>query len=188
MASVLIAEVDGRVAGMALWFPTFSTWIGKAGIWLEDLFVRPEFRGNGIGGDLLHQLRSMTDARVEWNVLDWNESAIGFYRSLGAEPVEGWTTYRWLPGHRALPPVGADRRPRCRRPPGSWSRTSCRRPEAWWSGSRSVARGAGLLGSSTPGPLAQLVRAPARHAGGQGFESRTAHRFLALPEAAGSRG
>jgi GNAT superfamily N-acetyltransferase len=100
VASVLIAEVDGRVAGMALWFPTFSTWVGKAGIWLEDLFVRPEFRGNGIGGDLLHHLRSLTDARVEWNVLDWNESAIGFYRSLGAEPIEGWTTYRWLPGHQ----------------------------------------------------------------------------------------
>jgi GNAT superfamily N-acetyltransferase len=98
VASVLLAEVDGVVAGMALWFPTFSTFLGKAGIWLEDLFVRPEFRGNGIGGDLLHHLRSLTDARVEWNVLDWNESAIGFYRSLGAAPSDGWTTYRWLPG------------------------------------------------------------------------------------------
>ena len=97
VAGVLLAEVDGRVAGLALWFPTFSTFLGKAGIWLEDLYVRPEFRGNGIGRDLLHHLRSMTDGRVEWNVLDWNESAIGFYRSLGARPDEGWTTYRWLP-------------------------------------------------------------------------------------------
>lgn len=97
VAGVLIAEVDGAVAGMALWFPTFSTFLGKAGIWLEDLFVRPDFRGSGIGGDLLHSLRAMTDGRVEWNVLDWNEPAIGFYRSIGAEPVEGWTTYRWLP-------------------------------------------------------------------------------------------
>jgi GNAT superfamily N-acetyltransferase len=98
VASVLIAEVDGRVAGMALWFPTFSTFLGRAGIWLEDLFVRPEHRAAGVGSALLHQLRSMTDGRVEWNVLDWNEKAIGFYRALGAEPVEGWTTYRWLPG------------------------------------------------------------------------------------------
>ncbi len=95
------------MAGWQAWpsrFPTFSTWMGRAGIWLEDLFVRPEFRGNGIGGDLLHHLRSLTDARVEWNVLDWNESAIGFYRSLGAEPTEGWTTYRWLPGHQPSHP------------------------------------------------------------------------------------
>ena len=97
VASVLLAEVDGEVAGMALWFPSFSTFLGKAGIWLEDLFVRPDFRGDGIGGQLLHQLRSMTDGRVEWNVLDWNEPAIGFYRTIGAEPVDGWTTYRWLP-------------------------------------------------------------------------------------------
>ena len=96
VAGVLLAELDGQLAGMALWFPTFSTWLGKAGIWLEDLFVRPEFRGNGIGGDLLHHLRAMTDGRIEWNVLDWNESAIGFYRSIGARPIEGWTTYRWL--------------------------------------------------------------------------------------------
>ncbi len=97
VASVLIAEVDGRVAGMALWFPTFSTFLGKAGIWLEDLFVRPEHRGQGIGAELLHQLRSMTTGRVEWSVLDWNEGAIAVYQGMGARPLEGWTTYRWLP-------------------------------------------------------------------------------------------
>jgi GNAT superfamily N-acetyltransferase len=97
VASVLIAEVEGRVAGMALWFPTFSTFLGRAGIWLEDLYVRPEHRGEGIGTSLLRQLRSMTGGRVEWNVLDWNERAIEVYRGIGARPVDGWTTYRWLP-------------------------------------------------------------------------------------------
>jgi GNAT superfamily N-acetyltransferase len=97
VASVLIAEVDGRIAGMALWFPTFSTFLGRAGIWLEDLYVRTEHRGQGIGTALLHHLRSMTTGRVEWSVLDWNERAIEVYRGLGARPLDGWTTYRWLP-------------------------------------------------------------------------------------------
>ncbi len=97
VASVLIAEVEGRVAGMALWFPTFSTFLGRAGIWLEDLYVRTEHRGQGIGTALLHHLRSMTTGRVEWSVLDWNERAIEVYRGLGARPLDGWTTYRWLP-------------------------------------------------------------------------------------------
>jgi GNAT superfamily N-acetyltransferase len=97
-AHVSIAETDaGEVAGFALWFTTFSTFLGKPGIWLEDLYVRPAHRGRGYGLALLQQLRAMTDARVEWSVLDWNEPAIGFYRALGAKPVEGWTTYRWLP-------------------------------------------------------------------------------------------
>jgi GNAT superfamily N-acetyltransferase len=95
VASVLIAEADGGVAGMALWFPTFSTFLGRPGIWLEDLFVRPAFRGRGLGLALLQALRSMTDGRVEWAVLDWNEPSIRFYESLGARPVEGWTRYRW---------------------------------------------------------------------------------------------
>jgi GNAT superfamily N-acetyltransferase len=98
-AWVLVAETDpGRVAGLALYFPTFSTWLGRPGIWLEDLFVRPEFRGGGHGRALFDAVRDRTEGRVEWAVLDWNETAIGFYRSLGAEPVDGWTRYRWLPG------------------------------------------------------------------------------------------
>ena len=98
VASVLMAddEEDG-VVGFALWFPTFSTFLGRPGIWLEDLFVRPGARGRGHGLALLQRLRSMTDGRVEWAVLDWNEPAIGFYRALGARPLDGWTTYRWLP-------------------------------------------------------------------------------------------
>ena len=97
-AHVLVAESDeGQVAGMAMYFVTFSTWLGRPGLWLEDLFVRPEFRGAGLGRALLDAVRARTDGRVEWAVLDWNEPAIGFYRSLGAEPVEGWTRYRWLP-------------------------------------------------------------------------------------------
>lgn len=98
---VLIAEEDGEVAGFALYFLTFSTFLGRSGIWLEDLFVRERFRGRGLGKELLSELRSLTDGRVEWAVLDWNEPSIAFYRSLGAAPVEGWTTYRWLPDSAA---------------------------------------------------------------------------------------
>jgi GNAT superfamily N-acetyltransferase len=96
-AHVLIAETDdGIVAGFALWFPTFSTFLGRPGIWLEDLFVRPAFRGHGLGKALLLRLRELTDDRVEWAVLDWNTPSIEFYESLGARPVDGWTRYRWL--------------------------------------------------------------------------------------------
>ena len=87
-ASVSIAEVDGAVAGMALWFRTFSTFLGEPGIWLEDLFVRPDHRGSGVGAALLHHLRSLTAGRVEWSVLDWNREAIEFYERLGARPDE----------------------------------------------------------------------------------------------------
>jgi len=97
VAHVVIAEIDGAAAGMALWFPTFSTFLGRPGIWLEDLFVRPAFRSQGVGRALLSRVRSMTTGRVEWSVLDWNQSAINFYAGLGARPVDGWTTYRWLP-------------------------------------------------------------------------------------------
>ena len=97
-AQVLLAETDGgEVAGMALWFTSFSTFLGRPGIWLEDLFVRPVFRGHGYGKALLTTLLSMSPGRVEWAVLDWNQPSIEFYRSLGAEPVDGWTRYRWVP-------------------------------------------------------------------------------------------
>lgn len=96
-AHVLLIETpDGQVAGMALWFTSFSTFLGRPGIWLEDLFVRPTYRGRGYGRALLDQLRSMTTGRVEWMVLDWNEPAKGFYDTLGAHPVDGWTRYRWI--------------------------------------------------------------------------------------------
>src|SRR5579875_664665 len=82
--SVLLAETEsGEVAAFALYFKSFSTFLGGPGIWLEDLYVRPEHRGNGHGRALLEALREMTAGRVEWNVLDWNEKAISFYRSLG---------------------------------------------------------------------------------------------------------
>ena len=98
VARALIAETpDGRVAGCAIWFRTFSTWLGTSGIWLEDLFVRPEFRRFGLGRALLDELRTRTNGRVEWAVLDWNEPAHAFYRSLGAAPQDEWTTWRWPP-------------------------------------------------------------------------------------------
>ena len=97
-AHVLLAVADdGEVAGMALWFRTFSTFLGRSGIWLEDLFVRAEHRRHGHGLALIERLRAMTDGRVEWLVLDWNTSAQAFYDGLGAAPVPGWTRYRWLP-------------------------------------------------------------------------------------------
>jgi GNAT superfamily N-acetyltransferase len=97
VAHALVAEDDGEVVGFALWFATFSTFVGRAGIWLEDLFVQPAARGRGHGRALLEALRGRTDGRVEWSVLDWNEPAQGFYRRLGAVPVDGWTTWRWQP-------------------------------------------------------------------------------------------
>ena len=97
-ASVLLAEDDtaGEVAGFALYHGTFSTWLGKPGLWLEDLFVRPDHRGKGHGLALLHRLRELTDGRIEWAVLDWNTPSIEFYDALGARPVPGWTRYRWI--------------------------------------------------------------------------------------------
>lgn len=104
----LVAEPDdgagagGHAGGMAIWFPTYSTWTGRQGIWLEDLFVRPHLRGSGLGRALLTALarRCVDDggARLEWNVLDWNEPALRFYRSLGASGLQEWTVHR-LDGH-----------------------------------------------------------------------------------------
>lgn len=93
-----VAELDGDVVGFALWFLSFSTWRGVHGLYLEDLFVRPACRGSGLGRALLAALaRECVEhgyARFEWSVLDWNALAIGFYESLGATPVDGWTRYR----------------------------------------------------------------------------------------------
>lgn len=96
-ASVLVAEDDGgRVVGFALWFPTYSSFLGRPGIWLEDLFVREQHRGRGHGLALFRELLARTEGRLECSVLDWNEPTIRFYRDLGGVPVDGWTRYRWL--------------------------------------------------------------------------------------------
>jgi GNAT superfamily N-acetyltransferase len=98
-AEVLIAETpEGKVAGFALFFQTFSTWLGKPGTWLEDLFVHPDLRGQGYGKALLCAVARIAvergHGRFEWSVLDWNEPSIAFYRALGALPMDEWTTYR----------------------------------------------------------------------------------------------
>ncbi|HEV2890649.1 MAG TPA: GNAT family N-acetyltransferase [Frankiaceae bacterium] len=96
-----VAEADGEVVGFALWFLNFSTWLGQHGLYLEDLFVRPSHRGTGLGKALLETLvgiaRERGYGRVEWVVLDWNEPAHAFYRSLGAEPMDDWTVWRLVP-------------------------------------------------------------------------------------------
>ncbi|MEO5931381.1 MAG: GNAT family N-acetyltransferase [Candidatus Kapaibacterium sp.] len=97
-AEVIIGEYDGTPVGFALFFHNFSTFVGRPGIYLEDLFVREEMRGKGVGKALLLHLARLTVARrcgrLEWSVLDWNEPSINFYRSLGAVPMEEWTVYR----------------------------------------------------------------------------------------------
>lgn len=109
LAEALIGRLDGTPVGYALFYPTYSTFSGKPGLWLEDLFVLPEARGGGVGAALLARLAAIASERgcgaLEWDVLDWNESAIGFYKALGAEPSGEWTTYR-LAGD-ALARVGA---------------------------------------------------------------------------------
>ena len=94
----IIAERDGRALGFALFFPTWSTWRGRPGIHLEDLFVLPEARGRGIGRALLARVAAVAVARgcarLEWQVLDWNEPALGFYRALGARSLDEWTAMR----------------------------------------------------------------------------------------------
>jgi GNAT superfamily N-acetyltransferase len=94
----LIAEVDHEIVGIAIWFLNYSTWTGKHGVYLEDLFVRPEHRGSGIGKALLHKLAATCVAqgytRLEWAVLDWNAPAIEFYRAMGAKPMDGWDIFR----------------------------------------------------------------------------------------------
>jgi GNAT superfamily N-acetyltransferase len=97
-AEAALAEVDGEAVGFALWFSTFSTFRGQRGLYLEDLFVRPPYRGRGIGKALLAALARLAVergcGRLEWSVLNWNDPAIGFYRALGARPMDDWTVYR----------------------------------------------------------------------------------------------
>ena len=97
-AEVLFACLDGQAVGFALFFHNFSTFLGRAGIFLEDLFVLPEHRGKGFGKALLRELAGIAAkrgcGRLEWNCLDWNRPSIDFYLSLGASPMGEWTTYR----------------------------------------------------------------------------------------------
>jgi GNAT superfamily N-acetyltransferase len=98
VAEALLGYLGDDPAGFALFFHNFSTFLGKPGIYLEDLYVRPEFRGAGVGRALLIHLAKLARergcGRLEWSVLDWNEPAIGFYKGIGASPVSGWTLYR----------------------------------------------------------------------------------------------
>lgn len=98
VAACHVAEQDGQVVGFALWYVTFSTWQGRPGLWLEDLFVRPAARGRGLGRALLEQLARVCAergyGRFEWWVLDWNVDAQAFYRSVGARPEDEWTVWR----------------------------------------------------------------------------------------------
>lgn len=93
-----LVEVDGQIAGMAIWFLNYSTWQAKHGIYLEDLYIKPEFRARGYGKALLKHLAQICDkegyGRLQWWVLDWNSPAIEFYRSFGAEAMDEWTVYR----------------------------------------------------------------------------------------------
>jgi GNAT superfamily N-acetyltransferase len=93
-----LVEVDGQIAGMAIWFLNYSTWQAKHGIYLEDLYIKPEFRAKGYGKALLKHLAQICDkegyGRLQWWVLDWNSPAIEFYRSFGAEAMDEWTVYR----------------------------------------------------------------------------------------------
>lgn len=94
----LIGYVDEKPVAFALYFYNFSTFKGKRGLYLEDIFVIPEMRGNGVGKELLKRLAQIAKendcARFEWSVLDWNEPAINFYKSIGAKPMDEWTVYR----------------------------------------------------------------------------------------------
>jgi GNAT superfamily N-acetyltransferase len=98
VAEALLGHVAGEPAAFALFFHNFSTFLGRPGLYLEDLYVRPEHRGGGVGRAMLRRLARLAKergcGRLEWWVLDWNEPAIRFYKSLGAEPMDDWTVYR----------------------------------------------------------------------------------------------
>lgn len=97
-AFALICEIDGQAVGFAVYFYNYSTWLGRHGIYLEDLYVAPEQRGSGAGKALLKELARIAVnnncGRLEWSVLDWNEPAIKFYEAMAAKPQDGWTVYR----------------------------------------------------------------------------------------------
>ena len=97
-AEVIFALADGKEVGFALFFHNFSTFLGRAGIYLEDLFVKPQYRGKGIGKAIFKKLgaiaRERGCGRLEWWCLDWNQPSIDFYRSMGAEAMDEWTVYR----------------------------------------------------------------------------------------------
>ena len=97
-AEVVIVELDGKAVGYALYFYNFSTFNGKSGLYLEDLFIKKEFRGRGIGKEvfkfLVKKAKKEDCKRMEWSCLDWNEPSIKFYKSLGAVPMDEWTVYR----------------------------------------------------------------------------------------------
>jgi GNAT superfamily N-acetyltransferase len=97
-AEAVMARCDGAVAGFALFFHNYSTFLGRPGLYLEDLYVRPEYRGEGVGSVLLREMGRIAlernCGRMEWAVLDWNRRAIEFYHAMGARPVDGWTIYR----------------------------------------------------------------------------------------------
>lgn len=111
VAEALMAESDGESVGVAVFYRTFSTWTGVAGIWLEDLYVTPAARGQGAGAALLRHLAAITvdrgGARFEWAVLDWNSHAIQVYRKMGAEPLDEWTVQR-VSGDALLKLAGRD--------------------------------------------------------------------------------
>jgi GNAT superfamily N-acetyltransferase len=97
-AEAIVAEAGGELIGFALFFHNYSTWLTRPGLYLEDLYVKPEHRGLGAGKALLERLARLAVSRgcgrMEWSVLTWNEPAIGFYKALGAVPMDGWRTYR----------------------------------------------------------------------------------------------
>ena len=107
-----VAESGGQVVGMAVWFLNFSTWRGTHGVYLEDLYVRPQHRGSGLGRELLRTLAEVCVQRgyhrLEWSVLDWNTPSIDFYRAAGAVPMDEWTVFRLTDD--ALAAFAADRR------------------------------------------------------------------------------
>lgn len=105
-AEVAVDDATGAVVGAAVWFPTYSTYLARSGVYLQDLYVRPAHRRDGHGRDLMAALAARAgDGRVEWSVVDGNDRAGAFYRSLGAHPHDGWTTWHWTPGR---PPDGPD--------------------------------------------------------------------------------